>query len=262
MWRDGLLSELQNRGTTAACQSIERIMVALPHLDWLKWILHEAKVLTRRRTWRPPAVNDIRALIETPERRLVQNGKDLLTVVIESLVRLQARLQINEPPLVSYLWNVKPISPKDEERLSDSLKTHFDDDLWGRRIIINREVTNRRGDEIDIRVETFFNGSDHERTDLITVIIEVKGNWNRDLKSVMQSQLAERYIANNNSDHGVYVVGWFESTEWDSEDWRRDAARRTRLSLDEARVTFDQQAATLSNGERTLNALVLDMHLP
>lgn len=262
MWRDGLLSELQHRGTIAACESIERIMVALPHLDWLRWTLDEAKRLTRLQTWRPPAVHDILGLMEAPERRLVQNGDDLLDVVMESLVRFQVKLQTHEPPLAPYLWNEKPISPKDEERLSDFLKSHLDDDLRGRGIIINREVTNRRGDETDIRVETFRYDLNHEVTDLITVIIEIKGNWNPHLRIAMQEQLAERYMANNLSNHGIYVVGWYTGKQWDPSDWRSNVVRRMHMSLEEAQATFDDQADTLSVMGRTLRALVLDMHLP
>jgi len=262
MWRDSLLTELKNRGTTVACEAIERIMVDLPHLNWVKWVLHDAQRLTRQLTWSPLSVEDIRRLIEAPERRLVQSGDELLSVIGESLVRLQAKLQTHEPPRAPYLWNEKPISPKDEERLSDWLKIHLDEDLRERGIIFNREVTNRRGDETDIRVETFQYDRNQKISDLITVIIEVKGNWHRELRTAMKDQLAERYMDSNASNHGLYVVGWYESAKWDEQDWRRTAVRQTKMNLAEAKATFDRQAAMLSTSRRTLRAFVLDLHLP
>jgi hypothetical protein len=89
MWRDALLTQLRLRGTAAACQAIERIASSLPGQPWLKATLLEAKSLMRQRTWIPPKPEEIRALAQSADRRLVQNADQLLDVVVESLRRLE-----------------------------------------------------------------------------------------------------------------------------------------------------------------------------
>jgi hypothetical protein len=258
-WRDDLLRALQQRGTLAACAAIQRIMDALPHLDWLKWTLHEAKRITRQRTWEPPTVAEIRSLLQSRERRLVQSAADLQDVLLESIGRFQEKLQINEPPLAPYLWDEHAKEPKDEERLSDFLKIHLDEDLRNRSIITNREVVNRRGEETDIRVEAIKYGTSGEVADILTVIIEVKGNWHPKLQTAMETQLVDTYMASNRSNHGIYVVGWYAWDEWNPDDWRRQRAPKYDLAA--ARQRLEEQAANLTNRDRTVGAVVLDISL-
>src|SRR4051794_16455897 len=110
----------------------------------------DARTLMRQHTWIPPRPEEIRALAASADRRWVQNADQLLDVVVESLSRLEDRLQLGEPPAAIDLWNEGSKDgsrPKDEERLSEYLKRHLDADLRDRGIVFNREVTNRRGQE-------------------------------------------------------------------------------------------------------------------
>lgn len=66
-WRDGLLTELKLRGTKEAIEAINQIATELPDQSWMRWILLEAKALTRQRTWLPPTPEDIRALAQSAE---------------------------------------------------------------------------------------------------------------------------------------------------------------------------------------------------
>ena len=43
----------------------------------------------------------------------------------------------------------------------------------------------------------------------LTVIIEVKGCWNAEVKTAIPSQLVEDYLKPHNWTHGIYLVGWF-----------------------------------------------------
>jgi hypothetical protein len=81
------------------------------------------------------------------ESRLVQNGDQLLDVLVDALTRLQQKLH-GETPAAIFLWNkVKEVfEPKDENELSNYVKLHLDADLKERGIIVNREVQIRRGD--------------------------------------------------------------------------------------------------------------------
>jgi hypothetical protein len=262
MWRDALLTQLRLRGTKGACQAIERIASAFPEREWLKATLLEARSLMRQRTWIPPSPEEIRALAQSTDRRLVQNADQLLDVIVESLSRLEDKLQLAEPPAVIDLWDQvgkKLYKPKDEERLSDYLKRHLDDDLRGRGIVFNREVVNRRGEETDIRVEALLRGANGEELDPLTVIIEVKGCWDKHLVSAMKTQLVERYLAETRTSHGLYVAGWYNCNQWDPNDWRNK--RAPRYDKDEAQLRLDAQAAELSRCGKVVRAVVLDTSL-
>jgi predicted NACHT family NTPase len=52
-WRNSLLSHLKGRGTPEAVNAIKRIVAELSNLEWLKWILIEAKKNMRQQTWKP-----------------------------------------------------------------------------------------------------------------------------------------------------------------------------------------------------------------
>jgi hypothetical protein len=157
-WRDALLQHLKALGTQQACEAIRRIMEEFPHEDWLKWTLLDAQNLVHRRTWVPPQPESILKMARNPQGRLVQSGDQLLDVLIESLKRLEAKLQ-RETPAAIDLWNeIKAkdrtiFNPKDEERFSDYVKRCLEDNLGPRGIILNREVEIRRGQYTDLRVD-------------------------------------------------------------------------------------------------------------
>jgi hypothetical protein len=147
MWRDAIPHNLQTRGTVEACRQLERIMSELPELDFLQWTLYQAKAETRRKTWIAPEPAQVRELTTNRAVRLVQNGGQLLEVVAESPMRLEAKLQ-GETPAAPDVWNECEGSyrPKDEEAFSDYVKRHLDDDLGRRGVVVNREVVIRRGE--------------------------------------------------------------------------------------------------------------------
>jgi hypothetical protein len=153
--------------------------------------------------------------------------------------------------------------PKGEEHLSDNVKQHLESDLHDKAIVLNREVVIRgkhgatRGERTDIHVDAVVQGTAAEKLDTITVIIEVKGCWNNGLWTAMKSQLAERYLKESHTRHGLYLVGWFNCPEWNPSDSRKPPTE-TRL---EAQERLDRQASDLSKGALTLKAFVLDTSL-
>jgi hypothetical protein len=257
-WKDAILRELIARGNYRAVQAIQRIAVALPHLDWLRWSVHQAQASARVQTWAPIAPQELLAYFRDQQKRLVQNEDQLLEVVIESLERLESRLQ-GETPAAIYLWNKTESNsyrPKDENELSDFVKIHLDADLQRSGVIINREVEIRRGQKTDIRVDALVKRG-QDILDRITVIIETKGCWNRELDTAMETQLLSRYMKENRCDHGLYIVGWFCSERWEDDDYRKKASPK--YSLEEARRLFDDQAAQLSKNTMKIHAFVLDV---
>ncbi len=256
--RDGVLNVLKMKGTFEACDAIRRIRGELPELDWLKWVQADAELQARRESWIPPQPQQLLAVFKDSQNRIVQNAEHLLQVVKESLNRLQEQLH-GETPSVQFLWDRTSQSktkPKDESALSDFVKLHLEKDLKARQIIVNREVQIHRKEKTDIHVDTFVMRADTQQLDMISVIIEVKGSWNRELETAMKTQLKDRYLQNSHCQHGLYLVGWFNCDQWDEKDYRKTGAPKQ--SLHEAQQRFDAQAKDLSGDGLHIETLVLD----
>lgn len=273
-WRSQLIIALQQKGTKEGCEALRKILYIHPEMEWIRWVMIDAERLLRQHTWSGFKPEEIMAMAKHKERRLVQNGKQLLAVIIESLTRLQETLH-SETPARIFLWNdpsgknkQKHYRPKDENSLSNYIKLHLEHDLKHRGIIVLREVEIRHatggssGERIDLYVDAYVAGQDRREIDILTVIIEVKGCWNEEVDTAMQTQLVERYLKDNSCRHGLYLIGWFNCPQWDCGDYRRDDAPK--ISLQEARVRYQQQAEVLtvqSAGRLLVKSFVLDTAL-
>ncbi len=276
LWRDALIGGLRDRGTFEACKAIQRIASELPELDqfMLKWILLEAQELARRSTWKPFSPEEILRVVNDSQLRLVQNGEQLLEVVIESLKRLEAKFH-DETPAWRDVWDRIPVAsskqtaegisrkrreyeywPIDENDFSNYVKRHLEENLRQRGVIANREVVIRKDERTDIHVDAVIRNSQREIYDTVSVIVEVKGCWNRELLTAMKEQLVERYLKENHCHYGLYLIGWFNCGEWDSGDYRKGDAPN--MPIGEAQRQFDAQAAELSLQGINVRALVLN----
>ena len=270
--KSSIMTYLKTKGTQQACLGIDRIAKQLPDLDWVKRLLIEAQYNMRIKTWVPPLPINVLKVIKDNQTILVQGGEQLLDVLIESLKRLEVKLQ-GETPKAIDLWNeVKngentSYKPKDENRLSDYIKTYLDEDLNSRGIIANREVEIRRGigggtgERTDIHVDALrvAPGFGVESFDKLTVIIEVKCCWNQKLNVAMESQLMDRYLKDNHCDYGLYLVGWFNCNQWDETDYRKNQAPQ--ISAVEAQMKFTHQADDLSRHDKLIKSLVINTAL-
>lgn len=275
--RDGLLADLERKGTPAALEGIGRIARELSHLEWLDATRLRAEQVVLERTWVAPEPSHFRALVADREARLVEGGDQLLAVVVASLRRYERKLQ-GETPANFMLWDrqhgvdkkqIDRYRPKEEERLSDALKLHLEEDLVRRGIVANREVEIRSGqgrspgEETDIHVDAVAPGPRDRTLDRIRLVVEVKGCWNRQVRQAMEDQLRDRYLREGPCRHGLYVVGWYLCDAWDSGDYRKGEARRQvpEGSVSDAQAFFDAQALSLSHGDVTVRAVVLDATL-
>lgn len=229
LWRDTLIGSLKERGTFQACEALQRIGREVPELiDMfsLKWILLETQNLARRRTWMPFSPRDILRIVNDSQLRLVQSGDQLLEVVVESLKHLEAKFR-DEIPAWRDVWDrVMPVGrsadtgsrsrnkpkyrPIDENEFSDHVTRHLLTELKQRGIIANREVVIRKGERTDIHIDATIYYENRQIYDSVSVIIEVKGCWNRDLQTAMREQLVDRYLKDNHCQYGLYLIGWFK----------------------------------------------------
>jgi hypothetical protein len=274
-WRERLLQQLKEWGTLEACHALERIVRQTEEQDRarMQWILLEAQTLARRQTWLPYTLANLLEVISNSRARLVQSPEHLLEVVIESLRRLEASFR-DETPAWRDVWDRLPLPsaktptstrhrrrraftyrPIGENEFSDYVKRHLQADLGSSGIIANREVVIRLDERIDIRIDALARNTREEIDERLSLIIEVKGNWNPELMTAMQTQLVDRYLRDNHCQHGLYLVGWFNCDAWDSQDYRK--RRAPRISIEEAQRLFDEQAATLSQ-QVTVKSLMLN----
>lgn len=261
--RNAILQLLIHQGTFSACAAIRKLQQELSTLDWLKWVLIDAQTEVRRATWVPARPQDIVKLVADQKLRLIQSGDQLLKILVESLERLQARLQ-GARPQTPFLWDNASTSdakPKDENMFSDYVANFLDEDLKQKGIVLNREVRIHRGQRTDIHIDAVIQTSPGQPYDSITAIIEVKGCWNPELYSAMKDQLIGMYLKDNHCQHGLYLVGWFNCDEWTKQDRRKQQARRLCPSIEETRRRLEDSATGVSKDSIRVKSLVLDVSL-
>ena len=83
--RDSLLSHLKERGTRDSVRVIERIASELPHLDWLKWTLLEAKKNMRRHLWKPLLPAEIIGLRDSSVKKPIKGDTERAATADASL---------------------------------------------------------------------------------------------------------------------------------------------------------------------------------
>lgn len=266
--RNHLVGNLEARGTVESLQVINRIVAEFPALHWLKWARSEARRRMLEHTWIAPSPAEISQIVDRPSARIVESGEQLLDVLEESIDRLNAKLQ-GAPAAADDLWNNEHRRrwwPKDEEALSDYLKRHWDDDIGHGNIVVNREVQIRRGNgdahgEIpDLIVDAFVPAEKGDAGDVISVAVEVKCEWHRDVRRAMRDTLRERYLNESSYRYGLYVVGWFDSPGWqrDKKKYRQPPGWRT---LDDVKRFLERDAAELSRDGVLIKAAVVNASL-
>jgi hypothetical protein len=260
--RNSIITQLKKRGTYDACEAIKWISKELPDEDWLKWTLYETEIIFRQKTYKPPSPDTIIKLAKSHNICFVQNGEQLLNVLIDSLKRLQQKLQ-GETPRAIDLWNENgEYSHKDENRFSDYIKSYLEEDLNQRGIVINREVEIRRGggstpgERTDIHVDAVLNNPKGTTFDIIKTVIEVKGCWHKEILTAMETQLLNRYLKESDCRHGLYLVGWFYCEKWDP---RGKTAQKE--DIKELRMLLDSRADELSTNGIEIKAFVINAAL-
>lgn len=272
-FKDSILGQLRDCSSSEACQEIERIARKFPNLTWMKRIAFDAHNMRRRKSWQAPTPTEIISLIEDKSKRLVQDGVQLLEVLIEVLEDLESKLQ-GETPAAIDLWErqfskpdkedkqqgkqknkkkekkPKIYRPKSENEFSDYVKRYLNEKLNSMGIKAYREVELRpnTGGEPGERTDIYVTATRQDKRgfDSITAIIEVKGCWNEKLYTAMETQLVDRYLKDNTCQHGIYLVGWFNCKQWNhKEDSRRTQAPKE--SIGRVWEKLNEQADDLSS---------------
>jgi len=262
--RHAVLDALRHRGTPAAAAALQAISTEFPQYPWLHGLTLEAVEMADARLWTPIDHRNLLRLARDSQARVVVSGEQLLTTIQESLVRLEERLQ-GPPHPVRFLWNrdwhdQARAVPRIEPDLSDWIADHLERDLAGRKLVVNREVEVTRrhlgpgfGDRTDIKVDA----STGVPADRISAVLEVKGCWNQELRTGMEQQLVDQYLAGDHLRYGIYVVGWFMCDLWP--DDQPNKGRSGFATLDDCRAWMAAEAERLTRTRSiVVRSIVID----
>lgn len=256
--RDGFLISIRDSGEDGAVEEIARLEKEFPGHELLPWNRVTAIKMMAQKSALPPSIHELRELTHKPDFQLVQTGEQLLDLIIESLQRLENELQGTTPSIRS-LWDQlskKEWRPKDESHLSDYIKRHLEKDL--KKVVASREVEVKkkqgspRGDSIDVYITKV--GNDDKEP--LTVIIEVKGDWNDGVMTSMETQLRDQYLIPRRSRFGLYIVGWYQAKN------KQSRSKVISKTIDAAKHSFVTQAKAISTPVAQIRSFVLDARLP
>jgi len=265
---------LIQRTSREACEALKWLMRRRPQAFWLGDVLARMKKAARGAVWNRPSSAGLMKTFSDSERRLIRTAGDLQSLLMESLARLQKSLR-GSPPSME-LWNEvakgrkkrkKIIDPKDEMNLSNRIKFHFESDLDRFGIVAGREVQIRprlgkdAAQLVDVLVHAAPVGDDGNPGKAVSVVVEVKCSWNPGVLDDMEKQLRARYLATEQFDFGIYLVGHFTCQAWNRVKDTRKKSGVSGRPLGSIKNSLLRQARKLSSTEKRIEAFLLDARI-
>ena len=127
---------------------------------------------------------------------------------------------------------------------------------------MNREVQPCRGQKTDIYVNAVKLVAGSEGAETLTLVIEVKGCWHDEVMTAMGTQLADRYMKENNFTHGLYIVGWYMCYKWSNKDSNKK--KTPKITIEDLKKHLEDQAKRVEveiNGVSKIKSFVLNLTL-
>ena len=213
-------------------------------------------------------IEDLITMITKENSHVILNNSHLYDVILKALHEIQ--LDIRRDSGYLRVWNESDNTcwPKDERALSDELKrllkTKLDNMIVNREVEISPKISGLGNNIPDLLVEC-----QTSESIIASVIIEVKGCWNRDLRESIKTQLYDRYMCDDTGyNYGIYLIGWYWCDKWDSEK-KKDKIQHIKVDnrfsetdINETINYFNEQSEILSNDEKKVTSVVLDLSLP
>jgi len=261
---DKIIQQLARQGDTAAADVLDRLARETGDV-WVKQAARTARDTARAAQWTPPLPPAIVEAITHHERRVVATAEQLAVVVLASVDELAGELALDRA-LRSQLWHRQRQGnkwvgyvPLTEPEFSDWLSR----DLRHRirqRVAVLREV------EIQPRLSvTPADIPDLLALSIVTegssaeLPIEVKCNWNDEVRSAIETQLGDRYLNGPHGTTGIYIVACYSGSAWLKDDSRRKEAKRR--DPDSLRPELDRRAKSLATRGITVHHRIVDLPL-
>jgi hypothetical protein len=266
-WRDSVLTSLSRRGTSSSVQVLTRLAASYPEPAWLADRIREAEALECEYGWSPLGPEGLTRLIHDSHSRLIRNDSDLTDLVAVAIADAAGSLTTTG----QLLWNNVPGNggerwrPKSEQDVGAWLLGQLVLRLADSGVVINREVlvrqTRPQGLGLTVDIQADAPGAAHQGLAPARCRIELKGNWNGELMTAMQTQLAEDYLLPEGLRDGIYLTAWFDTGLWnDPGDARRtQAAGRDRRTTAEG---LEDQAEQLRDRGLRIRSQIIDIPRP
>ena len=296
--RGGFAAVLASKGTADAVAAVDALADALS-MYGAQYQSRRARGRRREAAHRPVRPQDLLALVDRADARLVRSAQELFDVTVEALGGFESWIRDGEAPRVFDLWNAVPRAdalhiaatlastealtkslaadvdalrlstkknpsfsfPKDEAALADLALRFLRDRLGPRGILVTREAEVKRGHATDLYVSAPAPGD----APAATVVIEVKGSWHSHVYSALASQLVDGYLDGSTRRHGIYLVGWYGPDGWYrlTDDVLHPKAT---LSKRGGKAAFtnalEKRARTAAGANKQVVVLVVDASLP
>lgn len=268
--RRGLLAQLAERAEDDDLSVLTGLVSEFPNSVEVRASLVHARSKAQADSWHPSTTSELSRMFADGSRRLVRNERELAVVVCATLREIETHLDAHG----EFLWDRRNSDgtdlwrPKYESSLCAYFASQLELRIGSAGVIVNREVlvkpTNARGagERTDIHVQAISWGDSTPLTHTITVVVEVKGQWNGELVDSLQSQLVYRYLAHVESREGLYVVGWYLDDDWNDGS---DSRRSTALKRDKTATLEKLQAEAdiaYSNCGRKVRPMIIQIPRP
>lgn len=216
-------------------------------------------------SWVSPSPNDFLESIKK-HKRLIQTEKQLAELVYEMLEQLQKDLKKDEVPIERF-WNSNKAGriPKSEDAISNEIKIYLKGKLIEKAIIVNREPqvntkNSAKGKSADFFVEAIAKEKTSKNKQL-TVVIEAKGSWHKDIRTSMETQLVNDYLKSKDSKNGIYLIYYVLDSKIDRncKEYKSSLKSKKFITLDGYKNHYNQQAKQLSEQHNlNIKSFVLD----
>jgi hypothetical protein len=248
-----ILSALHKRASAESVSALESLARHFPDEWYLQKVAWEARRELLDSQWAPFDADLIKRVVADRRQMIVRDEEELADAVWDALVDYQASIHGEGSGLLR-LWNEPGATPKNEEAISREISHELQQMLLSRGVSVTCETRIRQGQLVDIYITCVLPGKDARR---LSLIIEVKGCWHEDVMKALETQLAMRYLRDNLSRHGLYLVAWFKCDRWNGSDYRK--RRTSAVTTDELRRFLDDQAKDVNaESGSAIRAFVLD----
>ncbi|MFC9664615.1 hypothetical protein ACFVJ5_30645 [Nocardia sp. NPDC127606] len=223
--RRAVLAEATRRGTAAVVYGLRDLLESDPNSLELHAALVNARAMVQRKATVNLSTSNIQDLLADHRRRIIGSSAQLAAVVTEILIDIEKDIHTHG----FLLWDRERDRDENGERISlfrpkpeGSFGVYITHELKlrlaDRPVVVNREVVVQPTGPGDsgLRPDILVGAISHQSSEIaatMTVPIEIKGIWHKDVLTAQQGQLLP-YLRMTNSSSGVYLVAWYPLDQW------------------------------------------------
>jgi hypothetical protein len=249
--------KLADRADHETVAALRRIADELDK-PWVRTTAAQVASALREAAWSPLDPAAVRDIIDDPARQVVTTEAQLAALVLQAIDQLAIYVE-QDPDVAAQFWHQQLVGgwiPRTENQfttlLTERIKPKLDGVVLRQEVQLNLHYAGTTGSEPDIEAIMLYAGQE------ISVFVEVKGIWHKDVKTSIEHQLADRYLTGARSLTGIYLVAAFASDHWAKESRRTKARGR---NPDQLRQQLEEQAERLSTDGKTVHVRVVPLRL-